>query len=573
MTKQVQRRRGTATQHTSFTGAEGEISVNTTNKSVHVHDGSTAGGIEAARADLTNVADADLNTALSGNTLASLTITSADINGGSIDGTTIGANSAAAITGTSFVSSGDMTFGDNDKAIFGAGSELSIYSDGTNGYIEEAGGGNLRIITNGPSVAINKGTVGGENMALFNADGAVQLFYDNSQKLATESGGVNVTGTLTSDGLTVDGASDLNGTVTVGTTYTTNITGNDIQFFRNNGASYIQQRGGYALAFQTNDGSDRTRLNIESNGDISFYEYTGTTPKFFWDASAESLGIGTSSPASNRVLHVSSTAQNQARFERTGSATSQIEFNDSTTTNQPSLGGVGDNLTFRTAFTERMRIDSSGNLLVGMTSANTNNDGGAIREDGLIHGKRAGVVGAFNRKTSDGDILQFAKDNSPVGTIGVTNNDIYIGTGDTTLTFIDGSNNINPTGTSGAQRSDAISLGDSNNRFKDGYFSGTVNAANFNTTSDATLKTNVEPLTGSLDAVKAMRGVSYDWIENGNSEVGVIAQEVEEVIPDVVSTNDQGIKSVKYGNLVGVLIEAIKEQQAQIDELKARLGD
>jgi hypothetical protein len=116
-------------------------------------------------------------------------------------------------------------------------------------------------------------------------------------------------------------------------------------------------------------------------------------------------------------------------------------------------------------------------------------------------------------------------------------------------------------------------LGESSLRFKNGYFSGTVNAANFNTTSDATLKTNVETLTGSLDAVKALRGVSFDWIENGNSEVGVIAQEVEEVIPDVVSTNDQGIKSVKYGNLVGVLIEAIKEQQAQIDELKARLGD
>ena len=70
-----------------------------------------------------------------------------------------------------------------------------------------------------------------------------------------------------------------------------------------------------------------------------------------------------------------------------------------------------------------------------------------------------------------------------------------------------------------------------------------------------------------------MRGVSFDWIENGNSEVGVIAQEVEEVIPDVVSTNDQGIKSVKYGNLVGVLIEAIKEQQQRIEALEARLGD
>lgn len=100
----------------------------------------------------------------------------------------------------------------------------------------------------------------------------------------------------------------------------------------------------------------------------------------------------------------------------------------------------------------------------------------------------------------------------------------------------------------------------------------TVTATNFNTTSDATLKTNVETLTGSLDAVKALRGVSFDWIENGNSEVGVIAQEVEAVIPDLVSTNDEGIKSVKYGNIVAVLIEAIKEQQEQIDALKEQLN-
>ena len=101
---------------------------------------------------------------------------------------------------------------------------------------------------------------------------------------------------------------------------------------------------------------------------------------------------------------------------------------------------------------------------------------------------------------------------------------------------------------------------------------GTHTAINFNTTSDATLKTNVETLTGSLDAVKEMRGVSFDWIENGNSEVGVIAQEVEAVVPDLVSTNEEGIKSVKYGNIVAVLIEAIKEQQVQIDELKEQLN-
>jgi len=101
---------------------------------------------------------------------------------------------------------------------------------------------------------------------------------------------------------------------------------------------------------------------------------------------------------------------------------------------------------------------------------------------------------------------------------------------------------------------------------------GDVSAVNFNSTSDATLKTNVETLTGSLDAVKSLRGVSFDWLENGGSEIGVIAQEVEDVLPDVVNTNEDGIKSVKYGNIVAVLIEAMKEQQAQIDELKTQIN-
>jgi hypothetical protein len=101
-------------------------------------------------------------------------------------------------------------------------------------------------------------------------------------------------------------------------------------------------------------------------------------------------------------------------------------------------------------------------------------------------------------------------------------------------------------------------------------FTGDVNAPNFNTTSDATLKTNVETLTGSLDAVQALRGVSFDWIDNGGSEIGVIAQEVEAVLPALVNTNDQGIKTVKYGNMVAVLIEAVKELKAEIEELKKR---
>jgi hypothetical protein len=139
MTKQVQRRRGTATQHTSFTGAEGEISVNTTNKSVHVHDGVTAGGVEAARADLSNVSDANLNSALSGNTVASLTITSADINGGTIDGVTIGGASAGAgtftsVTGTGLTVSGIATItGD-----LNLGDELNLTAT-SNNFVDHYG--------------------------------------------------------------------------------------------------------------------------------------------------------------------------------------------------------------------------------------------------------------------------------------------------------------------------------------------------------------------------------------------------------------------------------------------------
>jgi hypothetical protein len=65
-----------------------------------------------------------------------------------------------------------------------------------------------------------------------------------------------------------------------------------------------------------------------------------------------------------------------------------------------------------------------------------------------------------------------------------------------------------------------------------------------------------------------MRGVRYNKLGSNDSKVGVIAQEVEEVLPEVVHTNEDGMKSVDYGKMVGVLIEAIKDLKAELDELK-----
>jgi hypothetical protein len=89
--------------------------------------------------------------------------------------------------------------------------------------------------------------------------------------------------------------------------------------------------------------------------------------------------------------------------------------------------------------------------------------------------------------------------------------------------------------------------------------------------SDARVKENIETLSNALESVKQMRGVTYNKIGEEKQSIGVIAQELEEVVPQLVHTNEEGMKSVAYGNITALLIEALKEQQEQIEELKARL--
>jgi hypothetical protein len=97
---------------------------------------------------------------------------------------------------------------------------------------------------------------------------------------------------------------------------------------------------------------------------------------------------------------------------------------------------------------------------------------------------------------------------------------------------------------------------------------GTVSATVFNATSDINLKENIKIIESPIEKVSQLNGVSFDWKDNHQSSAGVIAQEVEKVLPEIIKEND-GNKSVNYNGLIGLLIEAVKEQQKQIDELKA----
>ena len=97
-------------------------------------------------------------------------------------------------------------------------------------------------------------------------------------------------------------------------------------------------------------------------------------------------------------------------------------------------------------------------------------------------------------------------------------------------------------------------------------------------TSDNRFKTNITPIKNPIDKIKQISGVEFDWIPNEEyhsykgHDVGVIAQEIEKVLPEVVTTRDNGYKAVKYDKIVSLLIEAIKDQQQQIDELKSLLN-
>jgi hypothetical protein len=96
--------------------------------------------------------------------------------------------------------------------------------------------------------------------------------------------------------------------------------------------------------------------------------------------------------------------------------------------------------------------------------------------------------------------------------------------------------------------------------------SGVITSTDYNSASDINLKENIQPIENPIDKVLNITGVSFDWKEDGRSSMGVIAQEVERVLPELVSGSDT--KTVNYNGLIGLLIEVVKDQQKEINMLK-----
>ena len=98
---------------------------------------------------------------------------------------------------------------------------------------------------------------------------------------------------------------------------------------------------------------------------------------------------------------------------------------------------------------------------------------------------------------------------------------------------------------------------------------GTLNSTDFNSLSDKNKKDNIESLVDAVNVINNINPVSFTWKDNGNKAYGVIAQDVEEILPDIVSTNKEGVKSVSYTQIIPFLIQVIQEQHKEIQKIKA----
>jgi hypothetical protein len=406
-----------------------------------------------------------------------------DINAGTIDGTVIGGTTAAAITGTtitgtSFVSSGDMTFEDNDKAVFGDGSDLRIYHTGSHSTIENIGTGHLQIHTTDFRLRNSAGT---ESMILANADGNVQLFYDNAEKLATTATGIDVTGTVTADGLTVDDTSGTVGlfnstgavsTLAINNTHA-NAWGSNIAF-RTGGtdAGYFGSIGSFL-------GNTDQDLSVYSTAGNGFRIYTNGNNERIRVTSSGNVGIGNSAPTQTlevtggirATVTPSNTVQASlllANAATTSAANLQLNTSGGLSVWSYESGGAG---WFNSA-----TIDTSGNLLVGKTATAFGTAGIEASASNGLWSTRSGLPAlALNRLSTDGSIADFYKDGAPVGSIVTWDSDFVLGQVNVAFKFDDGSNKILPWSVqTNLNRDNAIDLGVSSSRFKDLYLSGGV---------------------------------------------------------------------------------------------------
>ena len=385
---------------------------------------------------------------------------------------------------------GDVLYNDNIKAKFGAGDDLNVWHNGSHSYVQDTGTGNLYLA--GSNVIISNPTAT-ETMAYFDDDGGASLWYDNSVKLATTSTGVDVTGQVIVDG-------------------GTGVSSSGVLHVRQNGDG---EGNGIAI---TSSNTTSHRIWKDANGKFNIGP-AGSPSAFVQDLSGN-VGIGTISPSSNLHLKSSTSGDPELRIEGSGTDNGIITFLGSGHSNPAvamryissgdSVGHLGfyangsssstlsermriksdgnlqlngqlhftdtgsliarpttNALSFNTNGSERMRVDASGNVLVGKTSTAIGTVGTTLGESGFITATRSGnPVLNLNRTSSDGPIADFYRGDVLKGSINIFYSNLMIGKeSGARISF--GDTDIYSTNNAGSTVDNAYDLGSTNSRFRE----------------------------------------------------------------------------------------------------------
>ncbi len=408
---------------------------------------------------------------------------------------------------------GNANFGDSDKAQFGAGNDLQIYHDGSNSYIDDAGAGDLFIrASNNHYLRF----MNGDYAITTSEDGDVGLRYDNSQKLVTTSSGIDVTGVITTDGMTT--SADINFGDNDKAIFGA---GNDLQIYHDGSASRIVDAGTGGLTLQAdanvviqNSAGTETKAEFTTDGAVNLYYDTAL--KLATTATGVAVNGNAKLTGTGRII----------KFDKNGSGEDNAIYYDNTTAdNNLFVGRDSSNVAFRSGGSERMRLDSSGNFLVGQSSQSVpgfsnNTVGHSIRPNGDIFSSCSGGEALYlNRSTNDGGIVSIRRQGTQVGVISVTT-------------------------------------------------SGTT----YSTTSDRRLKSNIEDAASASDKIDAIQVRQFDWnADDSHQEYGLIAQELQPIEPMAVTgdADSDEMMGVDYSKLVPMLIKEIQELRGRVATLEA----
>ena len=560
MAKLLKLRRGTTSQHNTFTGAEGEVTIDTTKDTAVVHDGSTAGGTPLAKEDMSNVssssiagrlgADAIAVTKIAGGTLPSdvkitdanvsgnLTIANADINADAVNGSKIADNS---------INSEHYVDGSIDRVHLAGdivdGSKIADNSINSEHYVD--------------------GSIDRVHLANDIVDTTKLINFPTNTILGRETAGTGNATTLS--------AAQVRGIINVENGATADQT-----------AAEIRAKVESATDSNVFTDADHSKLNgIESGatGDQTAAEILTAIKTV--DGSGSGLDADTLDGAQPSV-----TAGNNTIVKRHSSGYIFANYFN-TTANDVSSGVT--KVMVETGNDNYIRHGDAGairsfiNVENGATADQSASEIRSALSGGNCSMNQLDVTGSHGidnegwfRNDDSGDGIY----NTATGQHFYSDHDDYwnvAGGGSANAIRFRDDHNSTIRGYVYADNANQIGFLNSSSNWSlridnSGNATATGNVTAY---SDARLKTNVNTINDALSIVGKLRGVSFDWKESGKRSIGVIAQEVEKVLPELVLTSqvldptgESEVKSVDYGKIVSVLINAINELKAEVDELK-----